>query len=729
MSPGSRPSNHCRSTSSRPRVIRRPPSFSADALGTGAAMGTPISPAPVGPDYCAPDGDLLPAYLSNGVVGLRVTGVPWRDGMAVLNGVAGVDPLVEVESVPTVPFPLAGDLSLDHQWMSNSPHRLRPQEQRYDFATGELHSSFSFAVDGTTAHVELVTFCSRSQPAVVAQQALVTVDRDCTVELRATVDPGDVPGRMTHRRTGLPGSDEPLVDGSFRWHPVGDIGSAGFAWYSSIDGADGVQRSVGRESQGPARTTYAFDARAGRRYRLVQLTALVPDTAHSQPDRQAARLAVAANQAGFDRLREDNAREWEELWRGRPVLVGAEERWQASADAAHFYLHTSAHRSSQASTYIFGLAQWHDYHYYYGHVMWDIEAFAVPALQLTQPEAARTLLDYRWRSLPAARLNARANGYAGAQFPWESSARYGEEAAPADAFGALYEQHVSMGVAHAFLQHAHATGDTGFLRDRAWPVLSEVAAWIAGRAEPSERGYELRSVMGIAERERPSDNVAFVAMAADVALRDAIEAAALLGKEPDPQWQRVRDGLVLVTDGHGVVLDHDGYRPDEEKGSTPATMCGLFPLGYELAADSWEATARFYLGMADDYVGQPMLSALYGAWAARLGDRDLSARLFDEGFASFVSPRFHNVHEYRPDKFPDKTVAGPFTANLAGFLVSCLYGLTGIEIGHDADQWCRRPVRMPSSWDAIEVERLWVKGRPMSLQAGHGDDKARLTPL
>jgi len=48
-------------------------------------------------------------------------------------------------------------------------------------------------------------------------------------------------------------------------------------------------------------------------------------------------------------------------------------------------MNTSVHASSPASTSMFGLATWHDYHYYFGHVMWDIEAFAVPPLMAWPP--------------------------------------------------------------------------------------------------------------------------------------------------------------------------------------------------------------------------------------------------------------------------------------------------------------------------------------------------------
>ena len=140
-----------------------------------------------------------------------------------------------------------------------------------------------------------------------------------------------------------------------------------------------------------------------------------------------------------------------------------------------------------------------------------------------------------------------------------------------------------------------------------------------------------------------------------------------------------------------------------------------------------DATIRYYLDMVDDYVGSPMLSALYGVWAARIGDRKLSARLFDEGYGCFVTERFLNTHEYRHDRFPEQPQAGPFTANLGAFLTGLLYGLPRIELGADSPtEWPRAPVVMPASWDGVEVDRLWVRGRPAHLLARDGDHRATL---
>ena len=117
-------------------------------------------------------------------------------------------------------------------------------------------------------------------------------------------------------------------------------------------------------------------------------------------------------------IRAANRAAWSEPWKARITLPGADQRWQAPTDAALFYLFSPTHVASPASTSIFGLATLHDYHYYYGHVMWDIETFVVSVLSLLQPHAAESVLEYRIRSLPSAMSNARLRGRRGVQFQW-----------------------------------------------------------------------------------------------------------------------------------------------------------------------------------------------------------------------------------------------------------------------------------------------------------------------
>ena len=686
-----------------------------------AQVPTPISPSPV-TEYRP---EFLPAYVANGVVGLRVPRIPQIDGLAILNGFSGIDGDSGAEGFARVPYPLAGDLELNGVSLRTSRERARFREQSYDFSTGELRTVFAFDAGKAEAELEVLTFCSRTMPMLVLQEVRVSVSRACDLVLTAGVDTTGVPGTMKGRSIRTRGTEREPVDGSLRWESHGATALAGVAYLTELAGVE-AERSVDQNEIAPLATRYSFRGRSGRRYRLRQITAVVPDAMHHEPDLQAVRLVFAATERGFDRLRAENSAAWDDIWRGR-IQVDAPVRWQAMLDAAYFYLQTSVHASSPASTSLFGLAYWPNYHYYRGHVMWDIEMFALPPLVLTNPEAARSLLEYRAERLPAARRNASMSGYRGAQFPWESSPRYGEESAPGEGAASAHEHHVSLDVAFAFSQFLHATHDWEWGRKRAWAVLANVAAWITSRGVETERGFEIHGVNGIAEREENVDNNAFVNMGAAVALREAVALARPLGHAADPRWERLAHSIFLQIDRNHVIRNHDQYRASEEKGETPDAAAGLFPLTFECGAEVERATLEFYLRLADKYVGAPMLSALLGVYAARLGDRELALELFERGYADFVIDPFALTTEYAPAVFPEQPVAGPFTANLGGFLTSCLYGLPGIRIGPgEPESWCSRQVTLPKGWKEIQVDRVWARGQTLRLTAAHGDDHAVL---
>jgi protein-glucosylgalactosylhydroxylysine glucosidase len=686
-------------------------------------VSAPLSPRPVRryrPGF-------LPAYVANGMLGLRIGRIPLLDGLAIINGFAGIDGETGVESFARAPYPLAGDLQIGRAKLSEAPERGRLHEQRYDFACGELTTRFSFAAEAARADVDVLTFCSRTQPTLAVQRVDLRVDRACDIILSARVDPTGVPGRLLARHTAGHGPNDSDTHGALHWESAGGVGSCGLAYWTELRGAE-AECTHDQNRSNPLTTNYRFRARAGRTYRLHQLACLVGDELHDEPDRQAVRLLFAGRLRGFERLREENRQAWDEIWRGRPMLIGAPTRWQAMADAAHFYLHTSVHTSSPCSTSMFGLSYWPTYHYYRGHVMWDIETFVVPPLVLTQPDVARTVLQYRSDRLTAAQRNAAMNGYRGAQFPWESSPRKGEEAAPNEGAAAAHEHHVSLDVGLAFAQYLHATHDWEWGRSHAWPVLEAICEWVVSRVTETRRGLEIWDVCGIAERLPPMNNNAYVNLAAIRLLREAMELSGPLGHKPRANWERTAERLFVPLDRRTkVIRNHDAYRVNEEKGETPEGAAALFPLGYQCPSEVERATFEFALTLADKYVGAPMLSSVLGVFAARIGDRRRALELFERGYAAFVTEPYSVTLEYEPTVFPEQPQAAPFTANLSGLLMSCLYGLTGLRLSSKPpDEWCERPIVLPDGWDAIEVERISARGAPAHLVARHGEERATL---
>src|SRR4029453_18632620 len=135
-------------------------------------MDGPIRPPPI----IGSAVNQLPAYISNGVVGLKVRDNPLIPGMALLSGFSGEHPERKIEAAAFAPYPIAGDICLDGVWMSDAPQGIRILDQAYDFSTAELTSRMDFKVGSRHAKIVVVSFCSRVQPTVVCQEIAIEVD-------------------------------------------------------------------------------------------------------------------------------------------------------------------------------------------------------------------------------------------------------------------------------------------------------------------------------------------------------------------------------------------------------------------------------------------------------------------------------------------------------------------------------------------------------------------------
>ena len=127
----------------------------------------------------------LPAYVSNGLIGLRVRDVPLTSGMALVSGFAGEHPERRIEATATAPYPLAGDVAINGVWLSDALHQVRNLEQSYDFSTGELTSEFGFSATDVSLRCEILTFASRGDPTLVCQEVSLTFDSSCDVNVKS----------------------------------------------------------------------------------------------------------------------------------------------------------------------------------------------------------------------------------------------------------------------------------------------------------------------------------------------------------------------------------------------------------------------------------------------------------------------------------------------------------------------------------------------------------------
>ncbi len=143
---------------------------------------------------------------------------------------------------------------------------------------------------------------------------------------------------------------------------------------------------------------------------------------------------------------------------------------------------------------------------YRGHVFWD-EVFIFPFLNWRVPELTRALLRYRSRRLDQARWAAKAAGYQGAMYPWQSGSNGREETQTlhlnpesgrwlADA--SHLQRHINGAIAYNVWSYWQVTGDLEFMRFWGAEMILEIARFWSSAASYDHAldRYEIRGVMG-----------------------------------------------------------------------------------------------------------------------------------------------------------------------------------------------------------------------------------------
>jgi len=277
---------------------------------------------------------------------------------------------------------------------------------------------------------------------------------------------------------------------------------------------------------------------------------------------------------------------WENEWERTDVIIDGDEEAQIAVRFSLFQLLIAAPRNNDrvniGAKTLSGFG-------YRGHAFWDTEIYMLPLFTYTAPQIARNLLDYRYNTLPAARMKAKENGYQGAWFAWES-ADTGEEVTPtwvtdfkdkkklARVWTGDLAIHISADVAYAVYQYWQVTGDDPWLRDRGAELILDTASFFGTRAEwNAARGfYEYNDVIGPDEYHDHVNNNAYTNRLAQWNLEtafmvldwlkrhwpdkanDLIQSLALTEARLE-KWQDIVAKIHLPVLSNGLIEQFDGF--------------------------------------------------------------------------------------------------------------------------------------------------------------------------
>ncbi|HZC87715.1 MAG TPA: hypothetical protein VE266_12020, partial [Steroidobacteraceae bacterium] len=450
-----------------------------------------------------------------------------------------------------------------HGWLNRAAlneRRFSDYHQTLDLRAATLTTSYRYLDRGRTTSIEVTTLVSQASPHLAATQLKVTPDYDGTVQLSfALLLWSEYAPRFPLAQMSGPEMEEAVAAQGLSLEPqppaTADRAAVWYPGYTEVRSSEGEAGSLslwleGKAEQGlgmamaatvalpqgvsPERVSLRRD-----RYRLALDVSMKVArgrtyvfTKYAAVSREGwgggaaddLRLAREARDAGFDQLSRQHRAAWDALWQADVLIDGDAQAQQAVHSELYFLLSSSTPDTAWpigACALTPGYAN---------HVFWDSDTWIMPALLLLHPERARSLLAFRTRTLEAARQRARAHGFEGAMFPWESDPENGSEQTPHSAVVlADTEIHVNADVAIAQWQYYLATHDREWLRSHGWPVIREVARFWASRAtyNPAARRYDIAHVTSVAESYNDIPNDTFTNLSAASALRIADAAARL----------------------------------------------------------------------------------------------------------------------------------------------------------------------------------------------------------
>lgn len=436
-------------------------------------------------------------------------------------------------------------------------------------------------------------------------------------------------------------------------------------------------------------------------------------------------LARAALARGYRTLRDEHIATVQQTLRNHTLEIGSDPL--TAEGLRHGQLHLEmglCHDNPHVSVPIKGLTG----EGYRFMVFWDTDFHMFPYYLYTNPGQARNLIMYRYNLLDAARTNAKAWGYKGAQTPWETGTSGKEETAP---WLNLQDRelHISADTAYAVMLYDRVTDDPAFLEEYGAEIVFETARFYASRTTWNEtkQRFEILDIGCPDQYHTWADNNHFISRMA----RWNIAYAASIAHDPRTAQARKRISLddaevaelknvagnlyVIPPDKNGIIEEFDGYfKLDPDLRGITEKFCS-----HSMAVKQPDVVASFHL-FPDDYP-QEVRQNTWRFYAERtLHGSSLS--LPGMALAAAVSdlvpesiPFFQRGSRLDLDDVNGNTAIGIHISAYAVLWEAAVFGYLGLDA--QAGGIYLNP-RIPPGWSFIEAPIHW-KGQLLRIRAEH----------
>lgn len=462
-------------------------------------------------------------------------------------------------------------------------------------------------------------------------------------------------------------------------------------------------------------------------------------------------LAESASQLSDTQIFADQTAYWNGIWETSDIRIEGDPENQQGIRFCIFQLYQTYHGDHPG----FNIgAKGLTGEVYRGLAFWDTESYCLPFYMFNNPKAARSLLDFRYKTLPQAMQRAKDVDCDGACYPIATID--GTESCDLWQHSNL-QLHVGTAISYGIWHYVKNTGDKEFLHSKGAEMLIQISRFYATRGQWGQQSgkYGYFGVMGPDEFQLMVNNNCYINLMAQKSFEytldtlsemkeQAPEAFAMVAEktglrdEELTDWKNKADNMKIPVDEvTGVFEEHDGFfdMPHIDIHSIPVTE---FPL---YSNWSYDRLYRY------DMIKQPdvlMFMFLYNGQFSK--EEKLANYEYYESrciHESSLSPSIHSIlaseigkpeeaysfFEFATrldlDNYNRNTREGLHTTSIAAAWMNIVYGFGGMR--SDGDRLSFQP-SLPERWNEYSFQvmyegvllRILVNKTSVTLNAIHG---------
>ena len=440
--------------------------------------------------------------------------------------------------------------------------------------------------------------------------------------------------------------------------------------------------------------------KAGEKYSYSIAGSSITSAHHDDPLNEAERMTIFAKLEGRERLIQFHQKAWNDLWKS-DITIQGDDQSQQDIHSMLYHLYSFVREGTALSPSPMGLSGLG----YNGHVFWDADLWMYPALLVLHPEMAKSMMEYRFERLDAAKRNAFNHGFKGAMFPWESAGT-GVEETPVWALSGPFEHHITACVGLAAWNYYCVTQDKEWLKEKGWPLLKETADFWASRVERNGPGkYDIKNVVAADEWAENVDNDAFTNAAAKANLQNATAAAKILGVTADADWMNVANNIPILKFSDGVTKEHATYRDTGIKQADVNLLA--YPLKEITDPIQIKKDLEFYEKRVPNEGTPAMTQAIFTLLYSRLGDGEKAYHWFKDAYVPNLNPPFNVIAETKGGTNPY------FATGAGGIIQSVLMGFGGLEITPNGITQIKSS--LPKQWKKLTITGVGTEKKTFAV--------------